>query len=67
MLEYSYSGYYPFPSRLKFSSNFPGKGTLLKIVWKLSKKHPVIFEKIYKKLYYPIEFNIVFKKVSTES
>ena len=61
-IESSLSGYYPFDSRLKYSCTFPYKEKFLKIVWHLSKKYSCVFEKIFKGLYMPIEFNIIFQK-----
>lgn len=65
LIESNFTGYWNYNSRLRYPISFPGRDTLLKILWRLNnQKRAGFYFKLIERLYLPIEFNIVFRKKS---
>ncbi len=64
-IETATAGYAPSGSRLKYPLSFPRRDAILSRLFSATKAvHPSVYEALLRKLYYPIEINVVVKKKS---
>lgn len=63
VVETLFSGYMPYPNRLKYPIPFPRRDYILQRLFrKLSSSFPATYKNLLKKWYSPIEVNVVVKK-----